>query len=111
MKSILILFLVFLFSCSSTNQLSNKWIGRTDEQVVSEFELPDSVSNFENNGKAYFYYIKPKIVTVYASSYTIGPYYENSHLVKNIIKKNIFYFDSLNKIVKIIWSDTLIQKK
>lgn len=106
MKNYLFIFLaiVFLISCSTAKQLNNKWVGKTDQEVVDIYGNPKSVFNDTLKGKMYYYYsIYPQIIKMrYVSKDVVEPA-DNQN---RTYEKTIFHFDSLNKVTWVEYKDS-----
>ncbi|MCX6208674.1 MAG: hypothetical protein NTZ59_04030 [Bacteroidetes bacterium] len=111
MKYIFFFLLITSIACSTSKQLNNKWIGRSDYEVVNEFGLPDSVYTIEVNQKIYLYKYKFKTKDEEAdlaksSTTIVKKVYNNDGRMIFTAEKKYFLFDSLNKVIKVEYFDT-----
>lgn len=108
MKTYFFLFIILLLSCSTARHLNNKWVGKTDQEVVNKLGMPDSVAGNENNGKIYFYNsVVPSNLHKYIHPVTNGSL-ENTYPEKRsfYVEKYIFFIDSLNKVCRVLSIDS-----
>lgn len=98
-KLIAILNIILSVSCTSTVKFTNYWKGKTDQNVVDKFGLPDSVSRNKFNGKTYFFNEKndTRIVQLQYDQNQLDKSAQNSTSINHF--KYIFIFDSSNNIL------------
>lgn len=111
MKNIFPLFVLFLFSCSTAKQFNSRWIGKTDQDVVNEFGIPDSVYTTNESPKVYLYNFKFKTKEEEAElakspQAIVKKIYNNDGRMMLITEKKFFFFNSLNKVIKTEYFDT-----
>lgn len=110
MKISLSFFVICIISsCSTSKQLNNKWVGKTDQDVVNEYGMPNQVLGDSLKGKIYLYKI---ILNGSAQVRTKnGKDIEIVNYTPPVNERINFHFDSINKVRYVVYADSFLKGK
>ncbi len=106
MKYFFIIITLFFIGCNVQKQLNNQWIGKSDNEVVREFGIPDSVFSTFNYSKIYQYNFITENDYIQSLKFEKVTQTPNSKPLTIMLNKKLIYFNSNDKVVLFDYFDT-----